>query len=121
MKRLLPLIVLTLASCSKSDSKSDPAPTATATPTSTATPSTALTWDTDIKSIVAARCGTTSCHASGSTQVAYVGSESLFKAGKTGILSRVVTLANMPPTDASAAQKAITSDERTKIKTFLNQ
>lgn len=78
---------------------------------------------TDVNVVLTKRCGGSTCHAAGNTVSvnAYVSNEAVFKADKTKVISRVVTLKDMPPTNSTAAQLAMTADERTLLNTFLNQ
>ena len=121
---------LGLLGCSSEENKAEtpsanqsptPSPTATPTPSATTTPAAGtVTWADSISGIVAARCGTSSCHGTGSFNRIYVGSETLFKAQKSSVLSRVTTLKDMPPAGSSQAA-AMTTAERDQIKTYLAQ
>ncbi len=101
-------VVLAFAGCGSKSSTED-------------TPAAASVAFEEVNSVLTNRCGGTTCHSSGAAQNAYVDNETLLKSNKSTVISRVVTVKDMPPTNASSTQLAITDDERTKIKTFLSQ
>jgi uncharacterized membrane protein len=75
----------------------------------------------EVNTILTNRCAGTECHSSGSSQKVYVDGEAQLKTQKSSVISRVNTKKDMPPTNATETQRAMTDTERTTIENFLNQ
>ena len=74
-----------------------------------------------VNTILTNHCGTSSCHASGAAQPVYLDAEVTFKAFKATVIDRVNTKRDMPPSDATAAQQAISDADRTTLQNYLLQ
>lgn len=74
-----------------------------------------------INQILQDHCGGAACHSAGSIPKAYVNNEVNLRSSKDSVILRVITLRDMPPNNASAAQRAISDAQRNMIRDFLNQ